>query len=66
MKSKSKIEETYNKMFNKVIDTNSNMQESLMKEIAIDLKSIITINPEFQRKYNKSNRNEKRFKRLKI
>ena len=53
----SKIEETYNKMFNKVIDTNSNMQEGRMKEIAIDLKSKVEggLDPEeFQRKYNKS------------
>ena len=53
----SKIEETYNKMFNKVIDTNSNMQEGRMKEIAIDLKSKEEggLDPEeFQRKYNKS------------
>ena len=53
----SKIEETYNKMFNKVIDTNSNMQEGRMKDIAIDLKSKDEggLDPEeFQRKYNKS------------
>ena len=53
----SKIEETYNKMFNKVIDTNTNMQEGRMKEIAIDLMSKEQggLDPEeFQRKYNKS------------
>ena len=53
----SKIEETYNKMFNKVIDTNSNMQEGRMKDIAIDLKSKEEGGldaEEFQRKYNKS------------
>jgi len=53
----SKIEETYNKMFNKVIDTNTNMQEGRMKDIAIDLKSKDEggLDPEeFQRKYNKS------------
>ena len=53
----SKIEETYNKMFNKVIDTNTNMQEGRMKDIAIDLKSKEEggLDPEeFQRKYNKS------------
>src|SRR6056300_1338929 len=53
----SKIEETYNKMFNKVIDTNTNMQEGRMKEIAIDLKSKEEGGldaEEFQRKYNKS------------
>jgi len=53
----SKIEETYNKMFNKVIDTNTNMQEGRMKDIAIDLKSKEEGGldaEEFQRKYNKS------------
>ena len=53
----SKIEETYNKMFNKVIDTNSNMQEGRMKDIAIDLKSKDEggLDPEeLKRKYNKS------------
>jgi len=53
----SKIEETYNKMFNKVIDTNTNMQESRMKEIAIDLMSKEKGGldaDEFRRKYNKS------------
>ena len=53
----SKIEETYNKMFNKVIDINSNMQEGRMKEIAIGAKSKEEGGldaDEFQRKYNKS------------
>src|SRR6056300_490170 len=53
----SKIEETYNKMFNKVIDTNTNMQEGRMKDIAIDLKSKEEGGldaDEFKRKYNKS------------
>ena len=53
----SKIEETYEKMFSKVIDTNSNMQEGRMKEIAIDLMSKEKGGldaDEFQRKYNKS------------
>ena len=53
----SKIEETYNKMFNKVIDTNSNMQEGRMKEIAIDLMSKEKGGldaEEFERKYRKS------------
>ena len=54
---KSKIEEVYNKMFNKVIDTNENMLEGRMKDIAIDLKSKEDggLDPEeFKRKYNKS------------
>jgi len=54
---KSKIEETYNKMFNKVIDTSKNMQEGRMKDIAIDLKSKEEggLDPEtFKRKYAKS------------
>ena len=53
----SKIEETYNKMFNKVIDTNTNMQEGRMKDIAIDLMSKEKGGldaDEFKRKYNKS------------
>jgi hypothetical protein len=53
----SKIEEVYNKMFNKVIDTNENMLEGRMKDIAIDLKSKEDggLDPEeFKRKYNKS------------
>ena len=54
---KSKIEEIYNKMFNKVIDTNENMLEGRMKDIAIDLKSKEEggLEPEhFNRKYQKS------------
>ena len=52
----SKIEETYNKMFNKVIDINSNMQgknerdrngRKSKEEGGLDA-------DEFQRKYNKS------------
>jgi len=53
----SKIEETYNKMFNKVIDTNTNMQEGRMKDIAIDLMSKEKGGldaEEFERKYRKS------------
>ena len=53
----SKIEETYNKMFNKVIDTSKNMQEGRMKDIAIDLKARDEggLDPEtFKRKYGKS------------
>ena len=53
----SKIEETYNTMFNKVIDTNSNMQEGRMKDIAIDLMSKEKGGldaEEFERKYRKS------------
>ena len=53
----SKIEETYNKMFNKVIDTNTNMLEGRMKDIAIDLMSKEKGGldaDEFKRKYNKS------------
>ena len=53
----SKIEETYEKMFSKVIDTNSNMQEGRMKEIAIDLMSKEKGGldaEEFERKYRKS------------
>jgi hypothetical protein len=44
-------------MFNKVIDTNSNMQEGRMKDIAIDLMSKEKggLDPEtFKRKYGKS------------
>jgi len=54
---KSKIEEIYNKMFNKVIDTSGNMLEGRMKDIAIDLKSKEEggLDPEiFKRKYGKS------------
>ena len=53
----SKIKETYDKMFNKVIDTNVNMQEGRMKDIAIDLMSKEKGGldaDEFKRKYNKS------------
>ena len=53
----SKIEESYEKMFNKVIDSNENMLEGRMKDIAIDLKSKEEGGldaEEFKRKYNKS------------
>ena len=53
----SKIEESYDKMFNKVIDSNENMLEGRMKDIAIDLKSKEEGGldaEEFKRKYNKS------------
>ena len=53
----SKIQEVYNKMFNKVIDTKENMLEGRMKDIAIDLMSKEKGGldaEEFQRKYNKS------------
>ena len=53
----SKIEETYEKMFNKVVDTNENMLEGRMKDIAIDLmtKEKGGLDPEeFKRKYSKS------------
>ena len=53
----SKIEESYDKMFNKVIDSNENMLEGRMKDIAIDLKSKEVGGldaEEFKRKYNKS------------
>ena len=53
----SKIEETYEKMFSKVIDSNENMLEGRMKDIAIDLMSKEKGGldaDEFKRKYNKS------------
>jgi len=53
----SKIEETYEKMFSKVIDSNESMLEGRMKDIAIDLMSKEKGGldaDEFQRKYNKS------------
>ena len=52
-----KIEEAYEKMFNKVIDSNENMLEGRMKDIAIDLMSKEKGGldaEEFKRKYNKS------------
>ena len=52
-----KIEEVYDKMFNKVIDTNENLREGRFKEIAIDLKSKDEggLSPEeFKNKYKKS------------
>ena len=53
----SKIEETYEKMLSKVIDSNENMLEGRMKDIAIDLMSKEKGGldaDEFKRKYNKS------------
>ncbi len=58
----SKIEETYNKMFNKVIDTSKNMQEGRMKDIAIDLKARDEggLDPEtFKRKYGSKQKGQR-------
>ena len=60
----SKIEESYEKMFNKVIDSNENMLEGRMKDIAIDLMSKEKGGldaEEVKRKYNKSKTVSSRF-----
>jgi len=49
---KTKLDEVYNKMVNKVVDTNENLREGRMKEIAIDLKHLDA--DKFKLKYNKS------------
>jgi len=49
---KVKLDEVYNKMFNKVVDTSDNMVEGRMKDIAIDLKHLS--DDEFKKKYSKS------------
>ena len=49
---KVKLDEVYNKMFNKVVDTSDNMIEGRMKDIAIDLKHLS--DDDFKKKYSKS------------
>ena len=48
----SKLQETYEKMVNKVIDTNDNIIESRFKEFARDFKTLN--NEQFESKHNKS------------
>ena len=49
---KTKLDEVYNKMVNKVVDTNENLREGRMKDIAIDLKHLDA--DKFKLKYGKS------------
>ena len=49
---KAKLDEVYNTMVSKIVDTNENMREGKMKDIAVDIK---TLNDgQFKSKYGKS------------
>ena len=49
---KAKLDEVYNKMVSKIVDTNENVREGKMKDIAIDIKQLD--DGQFKSKYGKS------------